>query len=182
MTEPMLETDFWAIIDATAKFAADAERQEDELRAALRELNPRQIEAFELAFQRELQRSNTWDLWGADYVIHGGASDDGFEYFQRWLIAKGHRVFSAALADPDGLAGIVADEPGGPLEFEEFAYVAGEVWSEKTEISVDDSASSYPTGGATPQQPSGVEFEDSEEHLAARYPKLWARFGNTPLT
>jgi len=120
-----------------------------------------------------------------DFVLEADAErqeDDGFEYFQRWLISKGRKVFSAVLDDPDCLTDILAEELGGPLEFEEFAYVAGEVWSEKTEISVDDSASSYPTGGATPQQPSGVEFEDSEEHLAARYPKLWARFGNTPLT
>jgi len=181
MTEPMREADFWAIIDATAKFAADPERQEDELRAALRDLSPTEIEAFEMAFQRELQRSYSWDLWGADYVIHGGASDDGFQYFQCWLIAKGSGVFHAALTDPDSLADVVAEDPDGPLEFEELAYVASEVWSEKTDLSVDDPAASYPTSGAFPEQPSGVEFEDSEEHLAARYPKLWARFGQTPL-
>jgi hypothetical protein len=24
----------------------------------------------------------TWDLWGAVFVLNGGDSDDGFEYFQ----------------------------------------------------------------------------------------------------
>jgi hypothetical protein len=180
--EPMPEAAFWTIIDASVEYAADAERQEDALRAELRKLSPEELGAFELAFQRELNRSYSWDLWGADYVVHGGASDDGFEYFQRWLISKGRKVFSAVLADPDCLADILAEEPGGPLEFEEFAYVAGDVWSEKTGMAIDDPASSYPIGAASfPAQPSGVEFDETEAHLAARYPKLWARFGASPL-
>jgi len=161
--EPMPETEFWAIIDATAKFEADAERQEDELRAELRKLNTEELAAFELAFQRELNRSYSWDLWGADYVIHGGASDDGFEYFQRWLISKGRKVFSAVLDDPDCLTDILAEELGGPLEFEEFGTVAGDVWTEKTGMSMDDPASPYPTSGASLlEQPSGVEFDETE--------------------
>ncbi|MFL6076856.1 MAG: DUF4240 domain-containing protein [Mycobacteriales bacterium] len=28
------------------------------------------------------------DLWGAAYLINGGASDDGFDYFRGWLIAR----------------------------------------------------------------------------------------------
>jgi hypothetical protein len=37
-------------------------------------------------FDREAHR---WDLWAAAYVINGGASDDGFEYFLGWLMAQG---------------------------------------------------------------------------------------------
>lgn len=49
-------------------------------------------------------RSYRWDLWGAAYVAKGGASDDGFEYFQRWLISRGRTDFERVLADPDALA------------------------------------------------------------------------------
>ncbi|KJY36516.1 DUF4240 domain-containing protein, partial [Streptomyces sp. NRRL S-495] len=32
-------------------------------------------------------------LWSAAYVINGGCSDDGFDYFRGWLIAQGRGTF-----------------------------------------------------------------------------------------
>ena len=112
-------------------------------------------------------------------MLHGGASDDGFEYFQRWLISKGRETFDAAVADPDSLA----PDPGGPCEFEEFATVAGEVWAEKTGIDPwTDPEGSFPYTGAPPAaSPSGTPFEEDPRYLAKRYPKLWKRFGTWPL-
>jgi hypothetical protein len=52
------------------------------LRTELRALSLDEIIAFEVAFRRYLNEAYTWDLWGAAYVIHGGCSDDGFEYFR----------------------------------------------------------------------------------------------------
>src|SRR5262249_8656242 len=124
----MTENRFWALIARSA--ANDPARQLEALRQTLRELSAPEIEGFEHAFHREQRRAYTWDLWGAAYVIHGGASDDAFEYFQRWLISKGRDVFEAALADPDSLADMLAPDVEEPCDFEEFAYVAGRVWAE----------------------------------------------------
>jgi hypothetical protein len=44
------------------------------------------------------------DLWGAAYLINGGCSDDGYEYFRGWLIAQGRATFERIVADPDALA------------------------------------------------------------------------------
>jgi hypothetical protein len=44
------------------------------------------------------------DLWAATYMINGGASDDGFDYFRGWLIAQGRQVFERVVADPDSQA------------------------------------------------------------------------------
>ena len=44
------------------------------------------------------------DLWGAAYLINGGCSDDGFDYFRGWLLGQGQAIWQAALADPDSLA------------------------------------------------------------------------------
>ena len=52
----------------------------------------------------------TWDLWGVAYILKGGCSDDGFEYFRAWLIARGRDFVAQALADPEGLG--VAIDPG----------------------------------------------------------------------
>ena len=174
----MAEDRFWALIGRTTDYEADPERQLEALRQALRNLTPSEIEAFERAFQREQRKAYTWDLWGAAYVLNGGASDDGFEYFQRWLISKGRRVFESAVADPDSLADIAAPDAQGASEFEEFAYVAGHVWGEKTGMDpFRDPKALFPYTGAPPaSQPSGVPFEEDPEYLAKRYPKLWARF------
>lgn len=182
MEHVMSEAEFWETVRRSAEFESDPERQIEALAADLNRLPPDDVAAFERAFQREQARAYTWDLWGAAYVAHGGASDDGFEYFQRWLISKGRAVFEAVLADPDSLADMLADDVGGPLEFEEFAYVARRVWAAKTGNDRSDPNGLFPYTGAPPaDQPSGVPFEDSPEYLAKRYPRLWARFGNNPL-
>jgi uncharacterized protein DUF4240 len=179
----MTQGRFWELIGRSTGYEADPERQLDALRQVLRELTPSEIEAFERAFQREQKRAYTWDLWGAAYVLHGGASDDGFEYFQRWLISKGRKVFEAAVVAPDSLADMLASDTLGPCEFEEFAYVASQAWAEKTGINPwKDPKGSFPYTGAPPApQPSGTPFEEDESYLAKRYPKLWARFGASPL-
>jgi Protein of unknown function (DUF4240) len=184
MTESAMADDrFWELIGVSAGYEADPGRQLEALGQILRELTPSEIEAFERAFQRQQRRAYSWDLWGAAHVLNGGASDDGFEYFQRWLISKGRKVFEAAIADPDSLADMLARDPLGPCEFEEFAYVASKAWAEKTGINPwNDPKGSFPYTGAPPAaQPSGTLFEIDENHLANRYPKLWARFGSSPL-
>ncbi|WP_162916643.1 DUF4240 domain-containing protein [Dongia deserti] len=179
----MTEDRFWSLIDRTIAFEADPERQLSALRQVLGALTPAEIEAFERAFHREQARAYNWDLWGAAYVLHGGASDDGFEYFQRWLISKGRATFEKVVADPDSLAAILAPDPGGVCEFEEFAYVAGQVWAEKTGIEpLTDPQGRFPyTGALAAAEPSGESFQEDQAYLAKRYPKLWARFGETPL-
>jgi hypothetical protein len=184
MTENAMTDDrFWALIAGTTVHEADPARQLDALRQALRGLTPSEIEAFEHAFQRAQRRAYTWDLWGAAYVLHGGASDDGFEYFQRWLISRGRKVFDAAAAEPDSLAEMLAPDAEEPCEFEEFAYVASEVWGEQTGIDPwADPEGRFPYTGAPPApSPSGAPFAEDEEHLAKRYPRLWKRFGASPL-
>jgi hypothetical protein len=51
-----------------------------------------------------MAESYRWDLWGAAYLINGGCSDDGFDYFRGWLLSQGRAIWQATLADPDSLA------------------------------------------------------------------------------
>jgi hypothetical protein len=174
--EIMPEDRFWGLIEKTTSYAPDQDAQVEALKRELRTLSASEIEAFDRAFCQQQRRAYSWDLWGAAYVMNGGASDDGFEYFQRWLISKGRKVFEAALADPDSLATMITTGESEDLyDFELFAYVARDVWEEKTSLSPDR----FPDTGLPPaSQPSGVPFEEDGDHLAKRYPKLWARFGN----
>lgn len=179
MAESMRADRFWAIVDRTAKFADDRERQLEELEAILTDLPPEDIEAFEGAFNERMAASYTWDLWAAAYIIHGGCADDGFEYFRSWLISAGRTLFEKALANPDDLAGLIPEGQEQDLEFEEYAYVAGDIWTDVTDGDLDDFAKGHfrqPAG-----DPKGSEFQEEDAHLAKRLPKLWARFGENPL-
>jgi hypothetical protein len=178
--ELMSEQHFWALIEATTAFESDPERQLAALHTVLRKLPLDEIEAYEAVFDAQMKRSYSRDLWGATYVVHGGASDDGFEYFRCWLISKGQRIFDKVMSDPDSLADILASKIEGVLEFEDFAYVARKVWSEKA----GRPGSEMPNAAwmAYPgREPSGTRFDEDAAYLAKRYPKLWQRFGNNPL-
>lgn len=172
---------FWAIIDGTTSFEADPERQLKALDKALGRLSLDDIQRFELAFDAALRRSYNWDLWAADYVAHGGASDDSFEYFRCWLISKGRVTFEHVLGDPDSLADILAPDLHGVLEFEDFAYVAREAWSRKARPpgqEMPNAASMIHVG----VEPSGTPFTEGDDAaLALRLPRLWKRFGGKPL-
>lgn len=176
----MSDEAFWAIIERTTALEADTDAQTRALTQALSDLSADDIIAFEIAFQRQLNSAYTWELWGAGYVAHGGMSDDGFEYFRRWLISKGRAVYQHVLGAPDDLADLLASDSEGPLEYEEFAYVAGDVWTSRTGQSLDtfhERVGSTFTSG----EPAGEPFEEDAAHLAARYPKLWRRFGDNPI-
>ena len=170
MTEPR----FWAIVAESTPYEADPDKQSAVLRASLEKLTPAELEGYERTFDRLMKESYSWDLWGAAYVANGGASDDGFEYFRCWLISKGEVIFRKVSADPDSLAELLAKDSEGELEFEEFAYIARDVWGKKTGRDPGDMP-----GAANMMysaKPSGVPFVEDPTSLKKRYPKLWARF------
>ena len=179
----MSDDRFWSLIGRTTAYAADQDRQLDALRRVLRELSAADIEAFERAFEHQQLLAYSWDVWGAAHILNGGASDDGFEYFQRWLISRGRMAFEAVVADPDSLVDWVPQDAHDPCEFEAFATIASDIWGEKTGIDPwKDLKSTFPYTGAPPAlKPSGTQFSDDPAYLSKRYPRLWKRFGLVPL-
>jgi hypothetical protein len=171
---------FWRIIERAARFDDDPEAHIAGLREVLRELSVADIIAFEVAFRRYLNEAYTWDLWGAASLANSGCTDDGFEYFRRWLVSKGRDVYEAALANPDSLAEFeLRPGPSGDWEFETIYYVAPEVFAEKGGDG-DVREYSEPEAGMGGPGPTGEPFPAGEGyhgHLAWRYPNLWRRFG-----
>jgi hypothetical protein len=88
-------------------------------------------------------------------------------------------VFEQVLADPDSLADLVAPGSCGVLEYEEFAQVARKLWKHSTGFRLGEMPSSPRL--IRDDQPPGTPFEEDDACLANRYPKLWQRFGQTPL-
>jgi len=173
--------DFWRIISVIGEPELGPDDQVDALRSALIELSADEIVLFEGAFRYYLNQAYTWDLWGAACVIHGGCSDDGFEYFRRWLVSRGRDIYEGALRDPESLAEVHGNfGPDQTWEFEEIYYVAVDVFEEKGGEG-DPRDYSEPEAGLDGRKPSGEPFLEDKAHLALRYPKLWQRFGLSPL-
>lgn len=175
-TVPMSDQRFWDIIERSGTAASQAQ-QEANLRRILAALPMADLVAWQAAYDTKRAAAYSWDLWGAAYVIHGGASDDGFDYFRSWLIARGRRVYEAALADPDSLVAALPADASEPAEFEAFGYVAMELWAEGT----GRNPGQMPGGATQPPAPTGKPWKEDAAVLAARYPKLWQRFGSAPL-
>ena len=111
-----------------------------------------------------MHRSYRWDLWGAAFVINGGCSDDGFEYFRGWLMLQGRDVWEAALRDPESLADVPLD---GNADCEDVLYVASEAYERVTGRSLGSHSEPHA------DQPAGQAWE--EEDLETLYPRLWTR-------
>jgi hypothetical protein len=164
---------FWTIVDRSREKAGGApDAHSKTLEAALLELDADDIEAFDRMFRSYLAQAYSWDLWGAAYIIGGGCSDDGFTDFRAWLISKGQAVYEAALRDADSLADVVG-ETDGDAQFEEFTYAASKAWEQKLNKAPED----FPwedSGQAA--EPSGEPWDEDDDALAARFPKLFSRF------
>ena len=130
----------------------------------MKKLSRDQIVAFDNDFHRASAAAYRWDLWGAAYVINGGCSDDGFMDFRSWLIAQGRAVYDAAMADPESLADHIKEDYA---TFEEFAYVAVEVFEKKTGEDFPDTGIRYAA------EPEGSRWE--EEDLDGMFPRLTAK-------
>jgi hypothetical protein len=174
---------FWSLIEgARSASGGDCDRQVDALAEALQGHPPPAILDFRNLLGELLDRTYRYDLWGAAYLINGGCSNDGFDYFLGWLIAQGRDVYQAALQDPDSLVShplVASLDPRyhslwceGMLSVHERAYeaVTGQGAPAAPDAEVAAAADSAgPTG-------EDFDFEDPEQ-LRRRYPRLWARFG-----
>jgi len=169
---------FWRIIEESRNDfdpeleSGNMERQVDALYEILSRLKPREITGFNTVFHQFMLESYTWDLWGVVYILSEGmCSDDSFDFFRTWLISMGQEVYERALRDPDSLEGIVHRPGIEDIFFEEFSYVASEVYLDVTGKDLPE------VDIALPPVPAGEERIESPEELNRYYPRLWSEFG-----
>lgn len=86
---------------------------------------------FRLRTDKLLYDTYNSAMWCAGYIMNGGCSDDGFEYFRNWVISRGKETYYAAKENPDSLIREVT-EAGSEYEFESFWYVALEAFKRTT--------------------------------------------------
>lgn len=178
--EMMDEEQFWAIVQTAVD---EAGNDEDEyLEVAKRELSKlslKEMIGLRLRTDKLLYDSYTSEMWCAGYLMNGGCSDDGFEYFRLWVISRGRKVYEAAMANPDNLIDYIGDDDEMDFfEFELFWYVALEAFEEAVDADLYDYIDDDNFKTCEGNYPN-FEFnweEDEPESMQKLCPRLFEKF------
>jgi hypothetical protein len=197
-----METDsFWTLIADCGRRRLSGEQRDAWLRDALFRLPPPDIIRFHACLDHVIGEAFSWNLWAAaDRIFGGWCSDNGFCYFQRWMVGLGRPVFEAALCDADVLAHVPevrwlagrprADWPKDAWpQWESLGYLAADAYEQRTGAFDDCGDSFYaaaralldaaadPAAPAPPHAPPGLRWSVHDEaESARRLPRLTALF------
>jgi hypothetical protein len=171
---------FWEHLERSRRKDADAHA--DRLVKRLAKLPVKEILDFDRLWEEANSAAYTWNMWGAAYIINGGCSDDGFDYFRGWLILRGRKAFEAALKNPDSLAGVVdpdedfCEYEGRPAWDAWFAATGTDRDSDGGYDALDAALDAHPRKGtAGPGLGRTWDFENDRK-MQKRYPRLWALY------
>lgn len=171
---------FWKLIaDARASVSdpADGDAVASAAATLLATRPPAEIVATQQALWDLLADSYRNPLWGAAYLMNGGCSDDGFDYFRGWLLTQGEETYTAALASPDSLASlpavVEAAESGMEFECEAALSIAWTAHLRATGMKLPEDAFTIRYPALDPDW--DFDFDDNAE-LAARLPRLAALY------
>jgi hypothetical protein len=171
---------FWELIDAAHCQVPDPADGEAVAAQAVTLLSARphgEILAADQVLRGLRAESYRNPLWAAAYVINGGCSDDGFEYFRGWLIVQGREMYERIVADPDALADlpVIRDRAPArwPVECEDTLYIASRAYRAAA-------GEELPHRAITIRYPEldpawGFDFDDRAE-MTRRLPSLAALF------
>ena len=178
--EMMDEEQFWAIVQTAVDEAGDDEEAYLEVvKRELSKLSLKEMIGFRLRTDKLLYDSYTSEMWCAGYLMNGGCSDDGFEYFRLWVISRGRKVYEAAMANPDNLIDYIDDDAEMDFfEFESFWYVALEAFEEAVDAELYDYVDDDNFKTCEGNYPN-FEFnweEDEPESMQKLCPRLFEKF------
>jgi hypothetical protein len=166
----MDKNEFWSLVDSSFReveretIPNRCAKQAQFLERKLSQQMPEEILDFERFFVGAMDRAYREDLWAAAYIIHGGCSDETFQYFRAWLIGQGQRRLEDALADPESLASV----PGvTSSRCEALLYVGMKAYEAVTGERIPTIMHKMDLAGETWK----------EADLPTIHPKLWKEFG-----
>nr|WP_321231311.1 DUF4240 domain-containing protein [uncultured Psychroserpens sp.] len=166
----MVESKFWEIIKTSkSNSKGNYEKQQTELNKELSKLTAIEILEFDNQFRTLRGQAYTWDLWAAAYIMNGGCSDDCFSDFRGWLIGQGKEFFENGMQNAESLVELKHDMDND--DWEGLSYVARDVYEKKT------GGKEMPNGIAENFEIIGEEWEEDDDVLKAKYPKLHEKWG-----
>ena len=154
---------FWAVIDSARAGGGECQLIARRLDQRLKALPDSSLEQFARTWSDWWGATYNWDLWGAAYLINGGSSDDGFDYFRGWLLTQGSRRWRKVM---QGVDSAFDDVPVGTVaECEDIVVALPNVYEARFHREAPDPGQ---------HEPSGQEW--TEENLKTRFPRLSRRF------
>ncbi len=177
-SEMLDESLFWEIIDKSLKSTNNESQQMSFLVKELEKLNPKEIIGFRLRTDKLLYDTYNSEMWCVGYIMNGGCSDDGFEYFRNWVISRGKEVYYGAKENPDSL---ISEYVEGKeyYDLEDFWYVALTAFNNKTgkelyDYILDD----FKTNEGNYPQFEFTWEEEKPETMKAICPRLFEKMWN----
>jgi Protein of unknown function (DUF4240) len=166
----MGEEQFWKIIQTVKENSqGDYEQQYEELAKQLHTLTPDDIILFANRFRFFRGQANTWELWGAIYIIQGGCGDDSFNDFREWVIGQGKDFYFKTIKDPETLAELETEFIEETSEFEGLGYVPSTVFKEIT-------GQEMPYPFQENHNTTGKEWAEEGDDLKVMFPKIYAKY------
>jgi hypothetical protein len=143
----------------------------------IKKLTPLQIVGFRLRTDNLLYNTYNSEMWCAAYIMNGGCSDDGFEYFRCWVISRGKDVYYKAKQSPDSLIDVSELEMGS-YDFEDFWYVALEAFEYNTGKNLYDyiDDENFKTKEGNYPQFEFTWEEENTESMRKICPQLYKKF------
>lgn len=181
--------DFWRLVDESGRQAATTAERDAWLTDRLAALPAADIAEFQVRLDQVRERVDTWHMWGAAHLICDGlCSDDGFWYFQCWLIGLGRETFERVAADPDALAGLplvhdlVSRGPNGWADdewpdWESLDFVAGAAYERVTGLpeGLEEATRAQGHRMRCVPEPADDEWDHTDrDQLYRRLPRLLA--------
>ncbi len=131
------EEQFWNMLDEARAISEEDYDVVVYLTNKLSDASYEEIFAFGIIIDELMYKSYNDKLWCADYLVHGGASDDAFDYFRLWLISQGKKAFYDVIENPDNLINYIEiskneeEMSGNYYENEDFLYIAIDAYATK---------------------------------------------------
>lgn len=178
-SEMLNEKKYWKIVSKSLINSRSENEQEDKLKIIISTLSSKEMIGFGLRTHKLLKDTYTSKMWCAGYLMNGGCSDDGFEYFRSWIISRGKEVFYEAKENPDNLISEFSSFKF-EYEFENFQYVSFEPFKLKTGKDIHD-YTDYKEFRLKEGNYPEIEinwYEDTPETMRRICPKLFDKFFN----
>src|SRR5262245_38776054 len=100
---------FWLFLERSARETTSPRQRIRWLQHRLSRVSQAHIEDFQVHLDTARDPIDTYAMWGAASLIMDGlCSNDGFWYFQPWVIGQGEHWYQLAARNPDSLADIPA--------------------------------------------------------------------------
>ncbi|MFI7029288.1 DUF4240 domain-containing protein [Microbispora rosea] len=192
--------EFWYLIEQSERETDGKSARLEWLRERLAQRSTKDIIDFGEWLLMARSKVDTWLMWGAMRALFKFGSNDGFWYFQMWLVALGREAFERVASEPDALAELPAvqrllikqrewlrlpvkramkisawTDDDWP-DFECLDYVSGDAWEQATCRNRDELFEALRARGheiRSDPHPSDEEWElDDWEESARRLPRI----------